>query len=162
MQDKWHVKKKGYLKIHIVVNIKTKEILSLEVTDGKIMPKLVEYILKGSNNNIKIKSDLGDGYYDSNKNFNYLQKKNIRPGIRVRTNSNISLKNNSSRNRAVYSQSKDLLKWKKSRKYGRSRWIAVETVFLSIKRTYGVLCCTIIIFLTGIVYCFSNRYYLVV
>ncbi len=27
MQDKWHLKNKGYLKIHIAVNIKTKEIL---------------------------------------------------------------------------------------------------------------------------------------
>ena len=29
-------KKKGYLKIHVAVNIKTKEILALEVTDEKI------------------------------------------------------------------------------------------------------------------------------
>jgi len=36
MQEKWNIrnKKKGYLKIHIAVNIKTKEILAfLEVTD---------------------------------------------------------------------------------------------------------------------------------
>ena len=48
MQDKWDVKnKKGYLKIHVAVNIKTKEILALEVTDekihdGKVMKNLVE------------------------------------------------------------------------------------------------------------------------
>ena len=71
-------RRKGYLKIHIAaVNIKTKEILALKVTDekvydGKIMPKMVEYIFKRSNNNIKIKSALGDGSYDSNKNFKYL------------------------------------------------------------------------------------------
>ena len=140
MQEKWQVRKKGYLKIHIAVNIKTKEILALEVTDekvhdGKIMPKLIEYILKRSNNNIKIKSALGDGSYDSNENFKYLQMKRIRPGIKVRKNSIFSIKNNSLRNREVYSQSKDLLKWKKSRKYG-SRWMA-ETVFSSMKRTYG-------------------------
>ena len=36
MQEKWDVKnKKGYLKIHVAVNIKTKEILALEVTDEK-------------------------------------------------------------------------------------------------------------------------------
>ncbi len=36
MQDKWNVKdKKGYLKIHVAVNIKTKEILALKVTDEK-------------------------------------------------------------------------------------------------------------------------------
>jgi len=38
IQDKWNIKKKkGYLKIHIAVNIKTKEILAfLEVTDEKV------------------------------------------------------------------------------------------------------------------------------
>src|SRR3954468_5108263 len=143
MQEKWHIKKKkGYLKIHIaVVNIKTnKEILAfLEVTDekvydGKIMPMLIEHILKRKDNkNIKIKSALGDGSYDSNENFKYLQKKRIRPSIKVRKNSITSLKNNSLRNREVYSQLKDLLKWKKKRIYGK-RWMA-ETVFSSIKRT---------------------------
>lgn len=140
MQEKWHIKKKkGYLKIHVAVNIKTKEILALEVTDekvhdGKVMPKLIEHILK-NNNNIIIKSALGDGSYDSNENFKYLQKKRIGPGIKVRKNSIISLKNNSLRNREVYSQSKDLLKWKKRRTYG-SRWMA-ETAFSSIKRMFG-------------------------
>lgn len=140
MQEKWHIKKKkGYLKIHVAVNIKTKEILALEVTDekvhdGKVMPKLIEPILK-NNNNIIIKSALGDGSYDSNENFKYLQKKRIGPGIKVRKNSIISLKNNSLRNREVYSQSKDLLKWKKRRTYG-SRWMA-ETAFSSIKRMFG-------------------------
>ena len=119
-EEKWQLKKKkGYIKIHIAVDIKTKEILALEVTDekvhdGKIMPKLIEHILE-NNNNIKIKSALGDGSYDSNENFKYLQKKRIRPAIKVRKNSIISLKNNSLRNREVYSQSKDLLKWKKRR-----------------------------------------------
>src|SRR4051794_29789309 len=42
MTDKWDTqnnnksKKKGYLKIHVAVNIKTKEILALVVTDEKI------------------------------------------------------------------------------------------------------------------------------
>ena len=47
LRDKWNIRKKGYLKIHVAVNVKTKEILSLEVTDekvhdGKVMVKLVE------------------------------------------------------------------------------------------------------------------------
>ena len=35
MQDKWNVnnKNKGYLKIHMAVNIKNKKILSIKVTD---------------------------------------------------------------------------------------------------------------------------------
>ena len=36
MSYKCNTKKKGYLKIHIAVNIKTKEILALEVTDEKV------------------------------------------------------------------------------------------------------------------------------
>src|SRR3954466_7724455 len=96
--DKWNIKKKkGYLKIHIaVVNTKTnKEILAfLEVTDEKVhdgrkvMPRLIEHVLKRNNNrDIKIKSAaLGDGSYDSNENFKYLQTKRIMPGIKVRKN----------------------------------------------------------------------------
>ena len=119
MQDKWNIqnkskKKKGYLKIHVAVNIKTKEILALEVTDekvhdGKQMNVLVEYVLKRNNNNNKnhkIKTAvLADGAYDSNKNFKYLNEKRIQPGIKVRKNSIVSLKNNNSlRNREVYYQ----------------------------------------------------------
>jgi IS5 family transposase len=139
MQDKWNVGKKGYLKIHVAMNTKTKEILALEVTDeklhdGKVMEHLVEQVLE-NNHDAKIKSLLGDGAYDSNENFKYLQKKRIRPGIKVRKNSISSLKNNKLRNREVRSQIKDLFKWKKKRKYG-NRWMA-ETVFSSIKRIFG-------------------------
>jgi hypothetical protein len=141
MQEKWNIrKKKGYLKIHIAVNIKTKEILALEVTDEKVhderkvMAKLVEHILENKNN-IKIKSALGDGSYDSNENFIYLQEKEIKPAIKVRKNSIMSLKNNKMRNKEVKLQTKDLLKWKKKRKYGH-RWMA-ETAFSSLKRIFG-------------------------
>ena len=81
MQHKWHVRKKGYLKIHVAaVDIKKKKrILSLEVTseevhdDGKMMlNKLVD---SASENNC-VKCVLADGmYYDSNRNFRYLSIK---------------------------------------------------------------------------------------
>src|SRR5215212_2038167 len=113
-QEKWQIKKKkkkGYLKIHIAVNIKTKEILALDVTDEKthdgrkIMPRLIKRVLKRNDNkDIKIKSVLGDGSYDSNENFKYLQKKRIMPCIKVRKNSNLSSKNNKIRNREVINQ----------------------------------------------------------
>ena len=89
------------------VNIKTKEILALDVTDEKVhdckeMKILVEHVLeRNSNYNYKIKTVLADGAYDSNKNFKYLQKKKILPGIKVRKNSIISSKNNKTRNREV-------------------------------------------------------------
>ena len=52
-RDKWNIKRKeGYLKIHIAVNVKSKEILSIKVTDdehvhdSKALPELVENIIK--------------------------------------------------------------------------------------------------------------------
>ena len=143
MHDKWDAqnKKKGYLKTHVAVNIKTKEILALEVTDervydGRVMDKLIEHVLKSNDNGpaIKFKSVLADGAYDSNENFKYLEENKIQPGIKVRGNSIISAKNARTRNKEVRSQ-KDFPRWKKKRKYGK-RWVA-ETAFSSIKRTYG-------------------------
>ena len=145
MNEKWNVQnKKGYLKIHVAVDIKTKEILALDVTDekihdGKVLKKLVNHVLDNYDEQKKarkIKSVLADGAYDSNNNFQYLEDKKIKPGIKVRKNSIVSIRNNRLRNKEVILQTeKDLLKWKKKRKYGH-RWMA-ETAFSTIKRTFG-------------------------
>jgi hypothetical protein len=142
MDEKWNTQnRKGYLKIHVAVDIKTKKIIALEVTDekvhdGKMLKKLVNHVLDSREpNTVKIKSVLADGAYDSNPNFVYLEDKKINPGIKVRRNSIVSPKNNRLRNNEVKLQAKDLLKWKTKRKYGQ-RWIA-ETVFSAIKRMFG-------------------------
>src|SRR5215210_4878721 len=55
MKEKWHIKnKKGYLKIHIAVDVKTKKILSIKVTDehvhdSKALPGLIENIIQSDN-----------------------------------------------------------------------------------------------------------------
>jgi hypothetical protein len=52
--DKWSVRKKRIFKIHIAMDIKTKEILSIKVTadkhvhDSKALPELVENIIKSN------------------------------------------------------------------------------------------------------------------
>ena len=141
MFDKWGVrnKKKCYLKIHVAVNIKTREILALEVTDekvhdGKVMRRLVKHVLDNHDGeSVRIKSALSDGAYDSNENFRFLNDKGIQPAIKARKNSVTSFKSNRMRrNREVKQQTKDFLKWKKKKRYGL-RWIA-ETAFSSIKR----------------------------
>jgi transposase len=145
MFDKWGGvtnKKKGYLKIHVAVNIKTKEILALEVTDEKvhdsrIMRRLVKHVLGNHDGeNVGIKSALSDGAYDSNENFKLLNDKGIEPAIKVRRNSITSSKSNRmGRNREVMQQTKDFPRWKRKKRYGQ-RWIA-ETAFSSIKRMFG-------------------------
>ena len=87
MRHKWHVRR-GYLKIHVAVDIKNKKIISLEVTseevhDGKMLKKLID---NASANN-DVKGALADGMYDSNENFRYLSKNHIKPGIKTRSNS---------------------------------------------------------------------------
>ena len=66
--------------------------------------------------------------------FSISKKKGLQL-IKVRKNSIVSSKNNRLRNIEVLRQTKDLLKWKKKRKYGH-RWMA-ETAFSTMKRMFG-------------------------
>ncbi len=135
IRHKWHIRK-GYLKIHVAVDIRKKKILSLEVTseevhDGKVLSNLVDNTLR----NNTVKSLLGDGSYDSNKNFRYLSKNHIKVGIKTRGNSKIRPTNCKARNMAVRLQQGNLKRWKHSVSYGH-RWMT-ETVFSSMKRMFG-------------------------
>jgi IS5 family transposase len=135
IRRKWHVRK-GYLKIHVAVDIKNKKIISLEVTseevhDGKMLRKLVD---SASENN-HVKGVLADGMYDSNNNFRYLSKNHIKPGIKTRSNSKVKSTNCQARNMSVVKQQANFKRWKRSVSYGY-RWMA-ETAFSSIKRMFG-------------------------
>jgi hypothetical protein len=143
MRDKWHIKnKKGYLKIHVAVNVKTKKILSMKVTDehvhdSKALPELVEGVIKSDNTTTSAIGKLfADGAYDNNDIFRYLSDNEIQPCIKVRKNSRVRWrKGNILRNLSVLDQRNDLQKWKDSVSYGK-RWI-VETVFSCLKRRFG-------------------------
>src|SRR5689334_11527773 len=92
MRDKWNAKKKGYLKIHVAVNVKSKKILSLNITDeyvhdGKVLPKLVDDIVKSKN--ITVGKIIADGAYDSNAVFKCLADSGILPCIKVRKNAKV-------------------------------------------------------------------------
>ena len=134
MRDKWHIKnnKKGYLKIHVAVNLKTKKILSMKVTDehvhdSKAFPELVDETIK-SDKKITIGKLFADGAYDGNDIFRYLEDNGILPCIKVRKNSRVRWKKGHIlRNLTVLAQRNDLQRWKDGVSYGQ-RWI-VETVF---------------------------------
>ena len=137
IRHKWNVKR-GYLKIHVAVDIKRKRILSLIVTseqlhDSQILPELIEDITIKQNKAIDM--TIADGAYDNNKIFQFLSFNNIKPAIKVRKNSVCRKSNHCIRNQTVKIQKTDLVKWKDSVKYGQ-RWIA-ETVFSCIKRMFG-------------------------
>ena len=137
IRHKWNVKR-GYLKIHVAVDIKKKRILSLIVTseqvhDGKVLPQLIDDITIKQNK--VIDTTIMDGSYDSNKIFQLLSFKGIQPAIKVRKNSRCKKTNHYLRNKNVQLQKTNMKQWKDSVSYGQ-RWI-VETVFSCIKRMFG-------------------------
>jgi Transposase DDE domain len=137
IRHKWNVKR-GYLKIHVAVDIKKKRILSLQVTseqvhDGKVLPELINDIIIKQNKVIDM--TIADGAYDNNKNFQFLSFRGIKPAIKVRKNSRCRKTNHYQRNKTVEMQKNNLQNWKDSVCYGK-RWI-VETVFSCIKRMFG-------------------------
>ncbi len=79
IRHKWNVKR-GYLKIHVAVDIKKKIILSLKVTseqvhDSHVLPELVDDIIIKQNK--VVETAIMDGSYDSNNNFQFLSFKGI-------------------------------------------------------------------------------------
>jgi IS5 family transposase len=137
IRHKWNVKR-GYLKIHVAVDIKRKRILSLLVTseqvhDSKVLQELIDDITIKKNKIID--TALMDGAYDSNNNFQFLSFKGIQPAIKVRKDSRCRKTNHYVRNKTVRSQKNNLQQWKDSVSYGQ-RWIA-ETVFSCMKRMFG-------------------------
>ena len=79
IRDKWK-KRRGFIKIHVAVNIKTKKIVSMEVTkedvvDGKMLKPLTRQavlITSSSTSCTTINRVVGDGANDSKDNFRYL------------------------------------------------------------------------------------------
>jgi IS5 family transposase len=117
IRHKWNVKR-GYLKIHVAVDIKKKRILSLRVTseevhDGKVLSELVDDITIKQNK--VVENAIMDGSYDSNNNFQLLSFRRIKPAIKVRKNSRCRKKTNHYlRNKTVKMQKNNLQEWKDS------------------------------------------------
>ena len=123
MKDKWNIKnKKGYLKIHIAVNVKTKKILSIKVTDehvhdSKALPELVNDIIKSDSMTTTTIGKLFAMMVPmiGNEIFRYLEDNGILPCIKVRKNARVRWKKgNILRNLSVLAQRNDLQKWKDS------------------------------------------------
>jgi len=128
--------KRGYLKIHVAVDTKTKQILAMEVTDertsdSKMFKPLVEQTTERAN----IKLALADLAYDSRENFNFLEAEDIEPGIKIRHGASGKARGSWARRHAAREFLKDEKKWKKRVGYGR-RW-AAEGTFSNLKRTFG-------------------------
>jgi hypothetical protein len=98
----------------------------------KVLKRLVKKAMKI----VRVGRVLADGAYDSRENFNFLSRNNIKPVIRVRSNSVVRSWGCPSRRDAVVEQK--ALKpraWSRMHHFG-FRWV-VEGVFSAMKRIFG-------------------------
>jgi len=135
IRRKWKVRR-GWLKIHIAVDVKSKRILAMEVSKEKVADgRRLRSLVNEASKQAKVTKVIGDGGYDSKKNFSYLAAKEIEPVIKVRKNS--SGKSDGCMPRKLMAQEylKNPKAWKSSHQYGQ-RWMA-ETAFSTFKRLFG-------------------------
>jgi len=133
MREKHGKKRRGWLKVHVAVDVESKRLLSLEVTEEDTSDsEVLRPLLK----DVNIKEGVMDGAYDTNDAFEFMKSKGVDcPGIKIRGNAIVG-KDASARSTAVLEFKKMGYKgWKQMHQYGR-RW-AVEGFFSSIKRIFG-------------------------
>ncbi len=150
-------KRKEFLKLHLAVNIKSRQIIYCDVTtervrDGKELPKMI----KAGKSFGKIDRGLFDAGYDSHRNYGLLAKEGIVPGIRPRRSMSLvrvrkekmrvivrlKKKKENERLKGRYVRLKVLEEfltdeegWKQSNGYGR-RWV-VEGRYSVFKRIFS-------------------------
>jgi len=137
IRHKWKTRK-GWIKVHIAVDTRTKKLLALEVTDEqvgdrKMLKPLVEQVKDRGG---KISRVYGDGGYDSKENFNYLAGNGIEPVIKTRKDASTKARGSPSRAKMVREIRKlGYSGWRDKHKYGY-RWMT-ETFFSGVKRIFG-------------------------
>src|SRR6476620_11685370 len=108
---------------YVAVNVKTKKILSIKVTDehahdSKMLPELVDEIID-SDSITTIGKLLADGAYEGNDIFRCLADNGILPCIKVRRNARVKKTNHIFRNLSVIFQKNNLQDWKDSFSMGK-------------------------------------------
>jgi IS5 family transposase len=131
----WKVRK-GYLKIHIAVDVKSRQIVAMEVTDEKVGDnRMFKPLVKAAMNSHPVSRVLADGAYDAKENFNLLARHGVDPAIRVRSNSIAKARGSMARRQVVAERLKNPEVWRVRHQYGY-RWRA-EGVFSCMKRSFG-------------------------
>ena len=138
MRHKWKVRK-GWIKVHIAVDVTTKRLLALYVTDertgdGQMLPSLIEQAQRHTNGHVT--HALGDGAYDSKATFNYLDGQDIKPVIKTRKDASTRARGSPARAAAVRERRQlGYDGWRDKYRYGQ-RWMA-ESYFSGVKRMFG-------------------------
>lgn len=135
IRHKWKVKR-GWLKLHVAVDIKTHQVLEAVVTTEETGDAIVgEHLLKEIVARFSCSKALADGAYDKNSLFDICQDNDISPAIKVRKNASTKRGNKLRRHEAKIQlyEGEDI--WKQKREFGK-RWI-VEIWYAAYKRRFG-------------------------
>jgi len=136
----------GRMKKHLIVvitaDVKHRKLLKVDARvegEGDSEPKIAEKHLKEvREEGKKVKKFYGDGAYDTNALFDYLEKENIESAIKIRSNaSNHYCRGSKRRRREVREYQKlGYDQWASEKEYGM-RWVATEGIFSAVKRKFG-------------------------
>lgn len=133
-----HHKRKPFLKLHVAVNVKTKQVVGLEITEDSVGDQRCALSLVDKARELApISKALLDGIYDVHKIWKGLEKRGIRPVIRLRTNA--SPNGLGVRARRVRERKK-IGEKALHKKYGYGQRWQVETWYSSYKRRFGEHC----------------------
>ena len=129
--------RKGWVKAHICVDVETKQILGLEVTDEQVSDaRCFNKLMDQANEKANVKRVMADGAYDRKRIFNYLYHSDMESAIKLRRDATPYKHGSKYRSQCV--RERDQLgweKWKETKGYGK-RWSA-EAVFSAVKRMMG-------------------------
>ncbi len=129
LRHKWHKKRKGWLKLHVIISMKDVNILSFTITDEHTHDSKAAKVLlnKMKNNILRI---FGDRGYDSKYIYNMFGYNAVIP---PRKNASTKSRGSSARARIVrYIKKNSMEQWKDNNSYGK-RWL-VEIYFSGLKR----------------------------
>jgi hypothetical protein len=132
MREKHGVERRGWIKVHVAVDVKTRKPITFEITDERTPDYIMVKSLLGD---VNLEDSLMDGAYDKEDVFRYLKKKGVNlPGIKIRKNA-IAKVDSERADSVLEFQKFGYESWRIVHQYGR-RW-AVESVFSAIKRIFG-------------------------
>ena len=133
------LKRKNWVKIHVAVDVKSKQVISLHLSPGSQHDtQFFDVLVKKASERVKISKVLADCGYDSNKNHAILKRKRIESGILPRLASGLPWSREptpGARASVVLRWRADPERWKDEVGYRQRQ--SVESYFAAFKRIFG-------------------------